>query len=97
MSFTVVGLRDRIQNQPSKSLDQLGLSTARSDIAARRTRLHVTGKLGILVLPFVGFHVFSLFRKIKSRWRGWAAFRLASRHRLIVRQDQAIFSRFRRR
>jgi hypothetical protein len=59
MSFTVVGLCDRIQNQPSQRIDQLGLSTARSDIAARRTRLHATGKRGILVLPFVGFHMFS--------------------------------------
>jgi hypothetical protein len=31
MSFTVVGLCDRIQNQPSQRIDQLGLSTARSD------------------------------------------------------------------
>ena len=59
MSFTVVGLRDRIQNQPSQGLDQLGLGTARSDIAASYARLHATGKRGILVLPFVGFHMFS--------------------------------------
>jgi hypothetical protein len=61
MSFPIVGFCDRIQNQPCQSLDQLGLGTARSDIAARRARLHATGKRGILVLPFVGFHVSSPF------------------------------------
>jgi hypothetical protein len=61
MSFPVVGFCDRIQNQPSQDLDQLGLGTARSDIAARRTRLHATGKRGILILPFVRFHLSSPF------------------------------------